>query len=283
MRVVHLIITSLLIVYVALPIPAAADDESPSPAAAAATQAVSPPENLEAKAVPCVDLQEPAVEKAAADKAYRWQKRTIRVAFLDGSNQLRQRVADAAKGWEEPSGLRFEFVTSGPSDIRISFRHRGHYSYIGTVAERIPNNQHTMNLQFTDATDTPEVKMITLHEFGHALGLIHEHQSPESEIQWNIPAVMDYYQGPPNRWGPEQVYSNVIEKYKGSQSMRTSGFDRNSIMLYPIDRRFTTNGFSSTWNIDLSATDRAFIREFYRDVAAVPNQAPWYALAATGL
>lgn len=30
---------------------------------------------------------------------------------------------------------------------------------------------------------------------GHALGALHEHQSPRSEIKWNVEAVLAFYQG----------------------------------------------------------------------------------------
>ena len=32
------------------------------------------------------------------------------------------------------------------------------------------------------------------HEFGHALGFIHEQASPIANIQWNKPVVYEYYQ-----------------------------------------------------------------------------------------
>ena len=35
-----------------------------------------------------------------------------------------------------------------------------------------------------------EVRRVVLHEFGHALGLIHEHQNPKGGgIEWNRDAV----------------------------------------------------------------------------------------------
>ena len=32
------------------------------------------------------------------------------------------------------------------------------------------------------------------HEFGHAIGLIHEYRSPAGYIPWNKPAVYAYHQ-----------------------------------------------------------------------------------------
>lgn len=55
----------------------------------------------------------------------------------------------------------------------------GSWSYIGTDAITIPVESFTMNFGFMDQ---PTV----MHEFGHALGLIHEHQSPfKGGFEWN--------------------------------------------------------------------------------------------------
>lgn len=48
---------------------------------------------------------------------------------------------------------------------------QGSWSYLGTDATRVPKESFTMNLGFVD-------RPTVLHEFGHTLGLIHEHQSP---------------------------------------------------------------------------------------------------------
>jgi len=42
-----------------------------------------------------------------------------------------------------------------------------------------------------------------------------------------------------------------------------SQLDQQSIMMYPIDSRFTTDGFSVGLNTVLSPTDIAFIRKLY--------------------
>ncbi len=60
----------------------------------------------------------------------------------------------------------------------------GSWSYIGTDATRLPLESFTMNLGFIDRTTV-------LHEFGHALGLIHEHQSPfKGGFEWDRDEVI---------------------------------------------------------------------------------------------
>jgi hypothetical protein len=59
----------------------------------------------------------------------------------------------------------------------------GAWSYIGTDCRSIPLNEATMNLGFLDGGTAA-------HEFGHALGLAHEHQNPAGGIQWNEEVVI---------------------------------------------------------------------------------------------
>ena len=112
------------------------------------------------------------------------------------------------------------------------------------------------------ATPNDEVRQVVLHEFGHALGLIHEHQNPAAAIPWNRAAVYEYYSGPPNHWTPEQVEVNLFRTYEASLTQH-SAFDPQSIMLYPIPEEFTEGGFSVGWNATLSAVDRAYVAAWY--------------------
>jgi serralysin len=116
----------------------------------------------------------------------------------------------------------------------------------------------------TPDSDDDELQRVVLHEFGHALGLIHEHQNPQGGIEWNEPAVIADLSGPPNEWDEETIRRNVLDRYpKGDVS--ATPVDGESIMMYPIPASWTLDGFSSDLNDDLSAQDIAFIREEYGD------------------
>jgi hypothetical protein len=53
-----------------------------------------------------------------------------------------------------------------------------------------------------------------LHEFGHALGLVHEHQHPAGGIQWNRPQVLRDLSGPPNNWPLDVIEQNVFKPFE---------------------------------------------------------------------
>ena len=101
---------------------------------------------------------------------------------------------------------------------------------------------------------------VILHEFGHTIGLIHEHQNPTGGIRWNKEAVYRDLGGPPNFWDRPTVDRNMFETYDRSQVNATT-VDKHSIMLYAIPREWTLDGFSSTPNNVLSAQDKTFVKD----------------------
>jgi Astacin (Peptidase family M12A)/Bacterial pre-peptidase C-terminal domain len=190
--------------------------------------------------------------RAALQISKRWPVgSTIRARFLGGTPQQQATVRQFAPEWTTHANLRLEFTTSPQAEIRIAFEDDGSWSYIGTDCLGIAANRATMNYGWLD-------QGVVLHEFGHALGLIHEHQNPVGGIQWNKPAVYRDLGGPPNNWPPEVVDNNMFRTYSVDQINGTS-LDPKSIMLYSFPASWTLNGFSAEENSILSATDKEFI------------------------
>jgi hypothetical protein len=198
-------------------------------------------------------------------RAKRWTPgQTLRVRFLGGSPEIQNKVQEKAKYWQNFANVKFDFVTDGESDIRIAFEEDGSWSYMGTDARDIPQNEATMNYGWlTPATSDQEYSRVVKHEFGHALGCIHEHQNPAGNIPWDKDAVYLYYMGPPNNWSREEVDHNLFDRYSKNITNFTR-FDPKSIMLYPIPAQFTTNRQAiGDRNNDLSEQDKTFIGEQY--------------------
>jgi hypothetical protein len=108
--------------------------------------------------------------------------RTLKICFLDGSPTQQQRTIDHAVGWLKYANIQFDFKAAcAESDVRISFgADAGSWSFIGTDNLHIDKSEVTMNFGWLqDDTDDQEYNRVVLHEFGHALGCIHEHQNPE--------------------------------------------------------------------------------------------------------
>jgi hypothetical protein len=94
---------------------------------------------------------------------------------------------------------------------------------VGTDALSIPRSEPTMNFGWlTPESDDDEFSRVVTHEFGHALGAVHEHQNPAAEIPWDKPKVYDYYAGAPNFWTKEQVEINLFQRYDAQQSQLRS-------------------------------------------------------------
>ena len=189
--------------------------------------------------------------------------RTLRAGFLDGDEFVQSKVASIARQWADHANITFEFGNDPQAEIRISFREAGSWSFLGTDALGVEPDQPTMNFGWLrPGTPDDEYAQVVLHEFGHALGCIHEHQNPESAIPWDRQAVYRYYAGPPNHWTRDDVEQNLFEPYSRDRTQFTR-FDPASIMLYPIPEQHTIGSYAVGMNMELSATDRQFIGTIY--------------------
>lgn len=216
--------------------------------------------------IPELDQLRLAGHKAALLKSAKWMPGDIvTVRFLQGSEALQDRVKAVAQEWTKLANLTLDFRRHGPTDIRIAFQlGNGSWSYLGTMCRQIPEPQPTMNYGWlTDDSPDDELRRVVLHEFGHAVGMIHEHQNPKGGIRWNRDAVIRDLSGPPNNWSSATIENNIFKKYP-PRDLSTTDVDPLSIMMYPIPRAWTENGyFSAGLNNELSEIDKQFIEESY--------------------
>jgi len=203
--------------------------------------------------------------RAAVERMKLWENgRRLRVKFLDGVPEVQSKVAAIAKEWEAIANLTLDFVNSGNTEIRISFAEQGFsWSTVGTDALTVSSSKATMNYGWLEPnTSLREYQRVVRHEFGHALGMIHEHQNPAAlgQIPWDKEKVYAYYaqQG----WSRADVDFNIFEVY-AEDSTNHSSFDPTSIMEYAIPDSLTVGSYSIGWNTTFSPTDIEFMRRQY--------------------
>jgi hypothetical protein len=140
-----------------------------------------------------------------------------------------------------------------------------------------------------------------LHEFGHAIGLQHEHQSPRgncsNEFRWDddpgyvatqdqdgsfvpdpqgrMPGLYTVLGGPPNSWNHSQIDFN-LKQLPNAPIYSSSAFDPKSIMMYSFQDWMFLQGPASTCyvpeNVVLSAQDAAAaLSVFPKDVAGAES------------
>lgn len=196
------------------------------------------------------------VKSAVGLKGTYWDNgSTLTISFMTGTSSQKTFVQNIIKSVESLVNLKFQFVGSGGM-IRIAFNpNDGAWSYVGKECLSIPKNKPTMNLGWLD-------EGVVRHEFGHTLGLCHEHQNPKAPIQWNESNVIKDLSGAPNFWDLATIKSNVLDRYNLNEVDATDT-DPNSVMMYPIPAKWCLDGFSATGSNDYSVTDKAFLAKLY--------------------
>lgn len=192
---------------------------------------------------------------------------TLKCRFLSGSETQKANVIRKAKLWEQYANIQIDFVETDDEQVRIDFQAgQGSWSAIGQdVLDNtyFPKTQPTMNFGWlADDTDDTEYERVVVHEFGHALGCIHEHQSPKEHLKWNVEAVYAQFSGPPNNWDKPTIDANILQKYS-PQGIDATIFDRDSIMLYQFPAELFLNHVGTPLNTHLSEKDEAFIAKLY--------------------
>jgi len=189
-------------------------------------------------------------------------------------NKMKTKVKEIAPIWTNYCSIMFRFVENGDSQERIKFNLVG-YNSSDVGVRALQNNdqtQPTIDLSFTDV----DAKRNILHEFGHVLGLVHEHQIPKS---WgNIlvfkseDEIMNIYRDRSDE-SRNKIRKNITNKYSDDQLQYNGrAFDKDSIMRYAFPRAILkeVNGEIPEWALtlpgNLSAGDIATIRQLYPSV-----------------
>jgi hypothetical protein len=193
----------------------------------------------------------------------------ITVGFLPskkGSAFQLDRVKMYASTWEKVANIHFQFIDNiRDAHVKVGFDTTdGNWSWLGRDVLSNPLGLQTMNFDdLTDNTQEASIRSVVLHEFGHALGFIHEHQSPTSgSIDWNYANVYAYFSKPPISWSRAMIDQQVIAKYNRSHTNFTV-YDPASIMHYFIPASLTNNGVRVLMANRLSAMDSLYAKQVY--------------------
>jgi hypothetical protein len=169
---------------------------------------------------------------------------------------------------------------SNPSHIRVAFEHSGHWSLVGTDAiQKSQLKAASLNIDIDvfgsfSLADKETVRGVMLHEQGHALGMEHEHQSPNdpciAHVKWDI--VYAAMGGPPNNWDQAKVDLNM-RALVASPRLRETKYDPKSIMHYtfPVNW-FDKSSCAVTMSTSLSSLDEEEIGMIYPKTVSPTQQ-----------
>ncbi len=194
----------------------------------------------------------PRTPTKSAKENYWEPGQELKVCFMDGSRVSRQRVADFASEWTKYANLKFDFgdvqscKSDGTEHIRVSFVGAGYWSYEGKESLTVDQKRQTLNLQGYNVDAPPssleEMRGHVLHEFGHAIGLQHQHQNPRGKCDEELDRAGVLKSAASFGWPLEKVRE---------ESEPIDGFDPNidydikSIMTYSLPKEWFKLGDKS--------------------------------------
>lgn len=212
-----------------------------------------------------------------------------------GTDLQRRKVTTTIEEWTHFGNFTFDLVndvTKNTTGVRIAFdpaRTAGSWSLVGVDCASISAPEPTMNLGWisegSEATDSERATI--LHEFGHVLGMLHEHQSPAGGgvTLVQTPAALKYYEETQD-WDAATVRAQVLDHYNKRDVSSFSRVDLLSIMQYPLPAQVTGFDYNMEYNTTLSEMDKAYMGVMYPRANAHSSEPLWtfeYALAKTGI
>jgi serralysin len=168
-------------------------------------------------------------------------------------------------------GISFAWdIPLNQSDIRISFtQNLGAFSMIGKGALNIEKDQPTMNLGWLDTLEDSTGKptagwgSVVVHEFCHALGMVHEHSREDASLNWNKQLIYDDLKKPPNNWDKDDVDGNIFNVISLTALTNHSNYDKYSIMHYIFPSDYFSPPVTLPVNIQLSTLDKEWLNKVY--------------------
>jgi hypothetical protein len=212
-------------------------------------------------------------------------ERRLRVCFLGGNPTIRRTIAEIAREWTKFGNVNLDFgqttpdadprVHQGPDsyEIHVSFlpgqdSDDACWSLLGTEAKQVGAGEATMGFPKFDYAPKPMpyLKYYVLHEFGHALGLNHEHQKHRTGCRLDLQKVVRSF---PDGINVDLLRKQYIELNHYDQVVPgiQIEFDPKSVMNYvlPADWFDARDGTDCGvgWNFELCDGDRQAVELLY--------------------
>lgn len=205
-------------------------------------------------------------ERGIASTRDLWpQGATLNISLFDMPEKAKEYIKKNIMLWQPYTNLKFNFINTNDGDIRISCKEdgSGNWSEIGTQAKLKPLYEPTMHIDLLQTADM--LNHSIRHEFGHALGLLHEHQHPDNDIQWDKEKL--YSESEKLGHTKQATDENFIHPIDPKATTK-SAYDSKSVMHYKVLPEVTTNGIGVDFNEDISEGDKQFIALLYPPASA---------------
>ncbi|MBC8997813.1 peptidase M12 [Pseudomonas sp. N40(2020)] len=188
------------------------------------------------------------------------QASTITVAFTHTvPDELAFRIEAIIRRWDPHHNLALDFVQGHTADIRIYLGGVHNNSFLGSEALAAEQDEPTLCIAVLP--EDPMFEATLLHEFGHALGLDHEHLHPDANIPWNKERVYDYYKQVAG-WDKGEVDRFMFEAPK-HPDLFLGTYDKFSIMHYDVPDFLTDGHWQLARNLKISEQDKVNMRTIY--------------------
>ena len=193
-----------------------------------------------------------------------WDQSSITFYFLDGSIKQKNEVKKFAKLWQRYTGIKFKYTSIKPSVFnfnkyyKITFKGNSNESTQGAINGIIRLGHLSDDIIFRKTT--------ILHEFGHMLGLGHEHQREDRPLTLSNYKIINscvHAQKQSRSWCKEN-----LTDINHNKVFIESAYDPESIMHYDLNSVIEKDSrlldiLPDTSDNSLSYTDKYFISMLY--------------------